>query len=108
MNPRTRSLRLSLPMPLWIQGGVEALVAALASAVLVTLVLGGVWLGGGFRDTSVDFIAQMAGQGWMALHGVPLHLTMDLPTVSAEPVTGTFCARVSWMSPVPGGMSTTR
>lgn len=90
MNPRTRSLRLSLPMPLWIQGGVEALVAALASAVLVTLVLGGVWLGGGFRDTSVDFIAQMAGQGWLALHGVPLHLTMDLPTVSAEPVTGTF------------------
>lgn len=90
MNPRTRTLRLSLPMPLWLQGGVEALLAALASAVLVVLVLGGVWLGGGFRDTSVDFIAQMAGQGWLALHGVPLHLTMDLPTVSSEPVTGTF------------------
>jgi len=24
------------------------------------------------------------------------------------PVTGTCCAKVSWMSPVPGGMSTTR
>ena len=24
------------------------------------------------------------------------------------PVTGTFCASVSWMSPVPGGRSTTR
>ncbi|MNT95055.1 hypothetical protein D3C72_2368610 [compost metagenome] len=28
-------------------------------------------------------------------------------TITA-PETGTFCARVSWMSPVPGGMSTTR
>ncbi|MNN26450.1 hypothetical protein D3C81_1399550 [compost metagenome] len=25
-----------------------------------------------------------------------------------EPATGTFCARVSWISPVPGGMSITR
>ena len=25
-----------------------------------------------------------------------------------DPATGTFCASVSWMSPVPGGRSTTR
>lgn len=90
MKPRPRLHLRALPMPLWIQGGVEALLAALAAAVLVLLVLGGVWLADGFADTSVDFIAQMAGQAWLALHGAPLRVTMDLPTVSAEPVTGIF------------------
>jgi hypothetical protein len=34
-------------------------------------------------------------------------MSCGVVTITA-PVTGTFCARVSWMSPVPGGMSTTR
>ena len=39
-------------------------------------------------------------------HGVSA-MSCGVVTMSA-PATGTRCARVSWMSPVPGGMSTTR
>ena len=34
-------------------------------------------------------------------------MSCGVVTITA-PVTGTFCASVSWMSPVPGGRSTTR
>ena len=34
-------------------------------------------------------------------------MSCGVVTITA-PVTGTFCESVSWMSPVPGGMSTTR
>ena len=34
-------------------------------------------------------------------------MSCGVVTITA-PVTGTRCASVSWMSPVPGGMSTTR
>jgi membrane glycosyltransferase len=42
-----------------------------------------------------------------ALARVQQRQVLGVVTITA-PATGTFCARVSWMSPVPGGMSITR
>lgn len=77
-------------MPLWLQGLVESVVAALATAVVVMVPLVGIWIGGGFADTSVDFVGRLGGQAWLALHGVPLNLVFESPSAVGDTVTGTF------------------
>ncbi|MFJ3959253.1 DUF6350 family protein [Arthrobacter sp. NPDC090010] len=61
-----------LPMPLWLQGGLESAQSAVISAVLVLLPTVWVWMSGGFGPTGADFMARLAGQAWLLIHGVPL------------------------------------
>ncbi|OMH23210.1 hypothetical protein BKD30_13815 [Tersicoccus phoenicis] len=72
-----------LPMPLWLQGAVVFLQAALISAVLVLVPVFAAWGAGGFADRSAVSAARLAGQVWLLLHGAPL-------TVSSGGGTGLF------------------
>ncbi|WP_246858434.1 DUF6350 family protein [Citricoccus sp. SGAir0253] len=89
MTARNRALR-PLPLPLWIQGAIEVFLAAIVSAILVVVPLVGIWSTGGFASTQVDFVAQLGGQAWLAMHGVPLHLTLEAGPSTADTLTGTF------------------
>lgn len=90
MNARNSRALKPLPLPLWVQGAIEVLIAAVISAMLVLIPLVVIWSGGGFAATGIDFIARMGGQVWLAIHGVPLHLTIESATTSADTQTGTF------------------
>ncbi|WP_159549137.1 DUF6350 family protein [Citricoccus sp. K5] len=90
MNARTSRALKPLPLPLWIQGAIEALIAAVISAMLVLIPLVVIWSGGGFAATGIDFIAGLGGQAWLAIHGVPLHLSLESGTASDSLLTGTF------------------
>lgn len=94
MSAHPPTPRRSLPMPLIAQGGVEALVAALVSALAVIVVIGGVWLAGGLVAPTMDYVAQLCGQAWLLLHGVPAQLTLEGATTSADTVSGTL-----WLAP---------
>ena len=90
MNARNSRALKPMPLPLWVQGMIEVLIAAVISAMLVLIPLVVIWSGGGFAATGIDFIARMGGQVWLAIHGVPLHLTIESATTSADTQTGTF------------------
>ncbi|NUL44214.1 hypothetical protein F7P69_03245 [Cellulosimicrobium funkei] len=90
MNARTSRALKPLPLPLWIQGAIEALIAAVISALLVLIPLVVIWSSGGFAATGIDFIAGLGGQAWLAIHGVPLHLSLESGTTSDALLTGTF------------------
>ncbi|WP_427016597.1 DUF6350 family protein [Pseudarthrobacter sp. P1] len=79
-----------LPMPLWLQGMVESAGAALVSALLVIVPLLGVWWADGFADKSLSTLARLAGQAWLVIHGVPLHLTTNDGPSSATLQSGTL------------------
>src|SRR5688500_18946105 len=63
-----------LPMPLWLQGALETAQAAIISALVVLAPIIAVWATAGFQDGAVDFLARLAGQSWLLVHGVPLEL----------------------------------
>ncbi len=81
-----------LPMPLWLQGALESAQAAIISALVVILPLAGVWATDGFENRKIDFLARLAGQAWLLIHGVPLQLAaVNLGTASpgaAQPGSG--------------------
>ena len=78
-----------LPMPLWLQGGLEAAQAAFISAIVVILPLVGVWATDGFQDRAVDTLARLGGQAWLLIHGVPLELAhVNVGTGAAQPGSG--------------------
>lgn len=77
-----------LPMPLWLQGGLEAAQAAFISAIVVVLPLVGVWATDGFQNRNVDFLARLAGQAWLLIHGVPLTLAQVNLGTAGQPGTG--------------------
>ncbi|MGO4245704.1 DUF6350 family protein [Paenarthrobacter sp. RAF54_2] len=77
-----------LPMPLWLQGGLEAAQAAFISAIVVILPLVGVWATDGFQNRNVDFLARLAGQAWLLIHGVPLTLAQVNIGTAGQPGTG--------------------
>jgi hypothetical protein len=64
-----------LPMPLWLQGALETAQAAIISALVVIAPVLAVWATAGFHDGAVEFLARLAGQSWLLVHGVPLELT---------------------------------
>src|SRR5688572_4742853 len=64
-----------LPMPLWLQGALETAQAAIISALVVLAPILAVWATAGFQDGALDFLASLAGQSWLLVHGVPLELT---------------------------------
>ena len=75
-------------MPLWLQGGLEAGQAAILSAIVVVLPLVGVWATDGFQNRNVDALARLAGQAWLLIHGVPLHLAQVNLGTAAQPGSG--------------------
>ncbi len=77
-------------MPLWLQGAMESAVAAVVSALLVILPLVGVWWADGFADKSLATLARLAGQAWLVIHAVPLHLTLNEGPSSATLQSGTL------------------
>ncbi|MBT2555028.1 DUF6350 family protein [Arthrobacter sp. ISL-5] len=79
-----------LPMPLWLQGGLESAQAAIISALAVIAPIAAVWATSGFRDTHLDVLARLAGQAWLVIHGVPLYLTTVAEGAAARPETGTL------------------
>ncbi|MBE0009659.1 MULTISPECIES: DUF6350 family protein [unclassified Arthrobacter] len=73
--------RRALPMPLWLQGVFELAQSAVISGLLILVPLAAVWLAGGFGDRTPDAMAQLGGQIWLLIHGVPLEVTF----AAAEP-----------------------
>lgn len=63
-------------MPLWLQGAFELGQAAVISALIVLVPLAAVWLTGGFAGREAFGTLQLAAQGWLVLHGVPLQLLL--------------------------------
>lgn len=81
-----------LPMPLWLQGVVEAIQAILISAVLTLVTVFGVWATGGLGTWPVEEVARLAGKVWLLAHGVPLQLSLASVTAegAAQSVAGTL------------------
>ena len=77
-----------LPMPLWLQGALESAQAAIISALVVVLPLAAVWATDGFENRKVDFLARLAGQAWLLIHGVPLQLASVNVGTAAQPGSG--------------------
>ncbi|GAB4100816.1 cell division protein PerM [Sinomonas halotolerans] len=75
-----------LPMPLWLQGGVEAAQAVLISAVLALVPVVAVWATGGLGDAAPDAVARLGGQAWLLVHGVPLQLAAAAGGEAGAPV----------------------
>lgn len=88
MNRTARTPRAALPMPLWLQGGVEALFAVLFPIALIVVPLSSMWWLGAFRDMPLETVGALAGQIWLGTHGVPLQLSIAVD--GAEPITGTW------------------
>ncbi len=61
-------------MPLWLQGVLESVQAAVISALAVLAPIVAVWATAGFRNGQPDVLARLAGQSWLLVHGVPLKL----------------------------------
>ncbi len=77
-----------LPMPLWLQGALESAQAAFISALMVIAPIIAVWATAGFQDSRTDFLARLAGQTWLLIHGVPLFLEPVGAGPAALPASG--------------------
>lgn len=72
----SRPARRTLPMPLWMQGGLELLLAAVSSYLLIVLMLVAIWYTNGFNNRDFQGVASLSGNIWLLTHSVPLHLDM--------------------------------
>ena len=91
MNKKAaRGHKDGLPMPLWLQGAIESAQVVIISAILVILPLLGIRASGGMSDPNLAFLARLAGQLWLVIHGVPLTLTFTDGPSSASVHTGTL------------------
>ncbi|WP_090583423.1 DUF6350 family protein [Arthrobacter sp. ov407] len=79
-----------LPMPLWLQGGLESAQAAIISALVVVAPIVTVWATAGFQHGGFDVLAGLAGQAWLLIHGVPLLLDTTGAGSAAPPESGTL------------------
>ncbi|WP_091557864.1 DUF6350 family protein [Arthrobacter sp. ok362] len=79
-----------LPMPLWLQGALESAQAAVISALAVAVPIVAVWATAGFQNSGFDFLARLAGQAWLLIHGVPLLLDTAGAGSAAQPESGTL------------------
>lgn len=95
-SPTSRASRLlrPLPLPLWVQGVIEALIAALFSLVVVVIPTLLVWVTGGFHMERIDDVLQTAGVLWLILHAAPATVTSGMPVVD-----GDVSAGLVWMVP---------
>ncbi|WP_022871509.1 cell division protein PerM [Yaniella halotolerans] len=76
----------SFPMPLWLQGIVEALAAAFLGAAIIVVPLAIMWLTGAFADMPISEAGAIGAYTWLSSYGVPLEF-FDIDT---EQVTGTW------------------
>lgn len=77
-----------LPMPLWLQGVLESVQAAIISAVVVLLPLVAVWATDGFQNRNIDALARLGGQAWLLIHAVPLQVTAIATGTATQPDSG--------------------
>src|SRR5699024_12858162 len=78
--------RRSFPMPLWLQGIVEALAAAFIGAAIIVVPMAIMWLPGAFADTSLGEAGAIGALTWLSSYGVAL----ELLSVDTEEIFGTL------------------
>lgn len=91
MSWRTRSG--TIPLPLWLQGCVEALLVAAAMAVLALIGPLAVYIGAGVSGAEWKDLGVWWAQSWLVLHGAPLSIHVaDLPanTLGSTASPGSF------------------
>lgn len=76
----------SFPMPLWLQGIVEALAAAFLGAAIIVVPMAIMWLSGAFADMPIGEAGAIGAYTWLSSFGVPL----ELFDVDTEEVAGTW------------------
>ena len=83
----------TIPLPLWLQGTVEALLVALTVAVLAAIGPLAVFSGSGVAGAGWNDLGVWWAQSWLVLHGAPLSTHVaDLPasTVGSTATQGSF------------------
>ena len=93
-RPAAPRLLRPVPLPLWLQGVVEALVTALLSLLAVMIPTLVVWATGGFQRPTIEGALQVGGTLWLALHAVPVTVATVLPTAEGHVLSGT-----AWLVP---------
>lgn len=76
----------SFPMPLWLQGIMEALAAAFISAGIIVVPLAIMWLTGAFAQMPLADAGALGAYTWLSSFGVPLELT----SVETDELVGTW------------------
>ena len=76
----------SFPMPLWLQGIVEALAAAFISAAIIVVPLAIMWLTGAFAEMPLGNAGAIGAYTWLSSYGVPL----EFFNLDTEEVMGTW------------------
>ncbi|MFC0581872.1 cell division protein PerM [Micrococcoides hystricis] len=83
----------TIPLPLWLQGVIEALIVAAIIGVFALLGPLAVLIGGGIAGAELVDLGIWWAQNWLVLHGVPLHIHLaDLPanTLGSTATPGSF------------------
>lgn len=93
-RPAAPRLLRPVPLPLWLQGVVEALVTALLSLLAVMIPTLAVWATGGFQRPTIDGALQVGGVLWLALHAVPVTVQTLIPAAQEHVISGTV-----WLVP---------
>lgn len=76
----------SFPMPLWLQGTVEALAAAFLGAAIIVVPLAIMWLTGAFADMRLGEAGAIGAYTWLSSYGVPI----EFFNIDTEQVVGTW------------------
>ncbi len=76
----------SFPMPLWLQGIVEALAAAFIGAAIIVVPVAIMWLTGAFADMSLGEAGAVGAYTWLSSYGVPL----EFFSIDTEEILGTW------------------
>src|SRR5690625_2232759 len=83
----TTTQRKSFPMPLWLQGIVEALAAAFIGAAIIVVPMAIMWLTGAFADMSLGEAGAIGALTWLSSYGValePLSLRPEEPLATCR------------------------
>lgn len=86
MTNTTPKTQASFPMPLWLQGIVEALAAAFLGAAIIVVPLALMWLTGAFADMPIGHAGAIGAYTWLSSFGVPL----EFFNIDTEETVGTW------------------
>jgi len=76
----------SFPMPLWLQGIVEALAAAFIGAAIIVVPMSIMWLTGAFADMPLGEAGAVGAYTWLSSYGVPL----EFFSIDTDEILGTW------------------